>query len=412
MYMNSEKAKNLRITKAIFGLSLILSIILSALLLFNSLRWLIMIAVLAVILFSGCRIANMLDKRGRSYSWLLTIAVLNLFIMVPELSLRVAGFSYVSGIANMAEEQFAVLRPEARSIFVPDKDLFWKLPSSNDNVNSYGFPGDEIEIPKPPNTYRILFLGDSVTQLGYPRFVERFFNVLLGNSSIQIECVTMAVAGYSSYQGKVMAQLYAKKFQPDLAVVFYGWNDHWQAYGSIDSETEPPGDPGVLWHIYQNSRLLQFFFKLTRPIAGGEKSQIIDEVRVPIQEYEANLDEIESRFEGQDVPVVFITAPTSHYRLGVADYLVENQYAGSKEEVIILHKAYNEIVREIAAASNAYLLDLEQKVASLKNLEKIFLNDGIHFTREGTEVVANIIAEYIYDHVLPDSLKADESLIQ
>ena len=403
--MNSDKAKNLRITKAIFGFSLILSIILSALLLFNSLRWLIMIAVLAVILFGGWRMANVLDKRGRSYSWLLTLAVLNLFIMVPELSPRVAGFSYVSGIANMAEEQFAVLRPEARSIFVPDENLFWKLPPFNENVNSYGFPGDEIEIPKPPNTYRILFLGDSVTQLGYPGFVERILNMLLGNSVVQIECVNMAVAGYSSFQGKIMASLYAEKIQPDLAVVFFGWNDHWQAYGSIDSETEPPGDPGLLWHIYQNSRLLQFFFKLTRPIAGGEKSQIIDKVRVPIQEYEENLKEIEKKFDGLHVPAVFITAPTSHYRLGVPDYLVENQYAKSKEEVLILHKAYNEIVREIAAESNTYLLDLEQKVDSLNNLDQIFLNDGIHFTRQGTEVVANIIGEYIYDNVLPDSLK-------
>jgi lysophospholipase L1-like esterase len=410
--MNSEKSKNLRITKAIFGFSLILSIILSALLLFNSLRWVIMIAVLAVILLGGCRIANVLDKRGRSYSWLLTIAVLNLFIMVPELSLRVAGFSYVSGIANMAEEQFAVLRPEARSIFVPDENLFWKLPPSNENVNSYGFPGDEIEIPKPPNTYRILFLGDSVTQLGYPRYVEGFLNMLLGNGNIYIECITMAVAGYSSYQGKVMAGLYAEKFQPDLAVVFFGWNDHWQAYGSIDSETQPPGDPGVLWHIYQNSRLLQFFFKLTRPIAGGEKSEIIDQVRVPLGEYEENLKEIESRFEGQDAPVLFITAPTSHYRLGVPDYLVENQYAKSKEEVIVLHKAYNEIVRGIAADHNTYLLDLEQKVDSLNIIDKIFLNDGIHFNRQGTEVIAEIIGEYIYDNVLPDSLKATDNLIQ
>ncbi|HEQ98485.1 MAG TPA: hypothetical protein ENO22_03995 [candidate division Zixibacteria bacterium] len=406
--MDSEKKKNLRITKAIYSFSLIVSILLSVVLLFSSAKWLIMIAILAALFFLGIRVADVLDRCGKSYSWLLTIAVLNLFIIVPELSLRVAGFSYVSGIANMAEEQFAVLRPEARSIFVPDKNLFWKLPPSNENVNSFGFPDKEIEIPKPANVYRILFLGDSVTQLGYPRFVERFLNMLLGNGHVYVECVTMAVAGYSSYQGKIMARLYAEKFQPDLAVVFFGWNDHWQAYGSIDSETKSPGDPGLMWHIYHNSRLLQFFFKLTRPIAGGEKVEIIDEVRVPINEYEENLEAIESRFERHEVPVIFITAPTSYYRLGVPDYLVKNQYAKSKQAVIELHSNYNDVVRGVAADENTYLLDLEKRIGSLNNLEDIFLNDGIHFTLVGTEVVGNIIGEYIYKNVLPDSLKQPE----
>jgi lysophospholipase L1-like esterase len=371
-----------------------------------------MIAILAAVLFLGIKAANALHRHGRSYSWLLTIAVLNLFILVPELSLRVAGFSYESGIANLAEEQFAVLRPEARSIFVPDENLYWKLPPSHENVNSYGFPGQEIEIPKPPNVYRILFLGDSVTQLGFPKFVERLLNMLLGNGHVYVECVTLAVAGYSSYQGKVMARLYAKKFQPDLAVVFFGWNDHWQAYGSIDSETESPGDPGLIWHIYHNSRLLQFFFKLTRPIAGGEKSEIIDEVRVPINEYQENLEEIEDRFENQHVPVVFITAPTSHYKLGVPDYLIENQYGKSKNAVIELHSEYNEVVREVAAQDNAYLLDLEKRINNRDDLDDIFMNDGIHFTRSGTEVVGNIIGEYIYKNVLPDSLKQPEISIK
>ncbi|NIP41524.1 MAG: hypothetical protein GWO41_12840 [candidate division Zixibacteria bacterium] len=94
------------------------------------------------------------------------------------------------------------------------------------------------------------------------------------------------------------------------------------------------------------------------------------------------------------------------------DYLIENQYAKSKEAVIELHSEYNEVVREVAADDNSYLLDLEKRINSRDDLDDIFMNDGIHFTPPGTEVVGNIIGEYIYKNVLPDSLKQPEISIK
>src|SRR6185503_10239350 len=98
--------------------------------------------------------------------WLLAFATLNLLLVVPELALRVVGFRGEAGI------QFGYPRPQEFVAFDPDARLFWKLRSSNRNVNSLGFPGKEVAVPKPDHRYRVLFLGDSCTQQGYPDIVE------------------------------------------------------------------------------------------------------------------------------------------------------------------------------------------------------------------------------------------------
>ncbi len=48
--------------------------------------------------------------------------------------------------------------------------------------------------------------------------------------------MTLALSGYSSHQGRVLAELYGETLEPDLAVIYFGWNDHWRAYQTIDSQ--------------------------------------------------------------------------------------------------------------------------------------------------------------------------------
>ena len=98
-----------------------------------------------------------------------------------------------------------------------------------------------------------------------------------------------------------------------------------------------------------------------------------------------------------DIPIVFITAPTAHYQLGVPGYLIEMKFAHNEDKVISMHKAYNEIVRQVAQIEGTYLLDLEVLFDSTPDdtLLHIFMEDGIHFTEEGVQEVAMRIADFI-----------------
>jgi lysophospholipase L1-like esterase len=396
--------KEQNITRNLFLGSFAISGILSVLLILKNPAWTTLSGIIVLVMVLGLILIRHLSGRGKSSDWLLSIAVLNFLILVPELSLRLANFRFESGISNKSESMFGGLRPENYQIFVPDKDLFWKLPSNEPHVNSLGFPGPEIETEKPPNTFRILFLGDSVTQLGFSRYVESFLNSAYGNTGIRFECITLAVAGYSSYQGKILAQLYGTKLNPDLAVVLFGWNDHWLAYHARDSQMRNKGTNGLMWKIYHNLRILQLLNKAAHSIGASKTHDVLNEVRVTESEYRDNLKSIDSVFENEKVPVIFMTSPTAHYRLGVPDYLIEDKYAKSKQDAIRLHRGYNLIVKDFAKKNNAYLLDLENEFDTSPNIQSLFLKDGIHFTRYGMEMAGEKIYNFIARNIIEPSV--------
>ena len=59
--------------------------------------------------------------------------------------------------------------------------------------------------------------------LPYPMLLEK--QLRAANPNRQIDVITMAVPGYTSHQGLAWLQRDIDKFQPDLVVVSFGWND-------------------------------------------------------------------------------------------------------------------------------------------------------------------------------------------
>jgi lysophospholipase L1-like esterase len=65
--------------------------------------------------------------------------------------------------------------------------------------------------------------------------------------------------------------------------------------------------------------------------------------------------------------------------------------------VLRLHRQYNQIVREVAATEGdtVELLDLERHWATRADLGALFIEDGIHFTAEGSALAADQIAAFV-----------------
>jgi lysophospholipase L1-like esterase len=312
-----------------------------------------------------------------------------LFTIVPELALRTIGFHYVSEIA------YGSLRPQFETLFEPDDDLFWKYPRIAGEVNSLGFRDREVAVPKDDHVKRLLFLGDSCTDQGFAHLLESVLNSNFSSDSVHFECVVLAVPGYSSYQGKVLARKYGKLLQADIAFVFFGWNDHWLTYGRTDNEIGANAYRKAWTRIYYRSRLLQAAEKVTHEIFGRRECALPEEVRVPKQQYRENLEEIDSIFCLNDVPVVLITAPSAHSQLGVPTYLIQENLAPNPEFVIARHREYNDIVREVARRQNAHLLDLEREFRNFERPERLFRSDGIHFSPLGLQAVSFRIYEFL-----------------
>jgi lysophospholipase L1-like esterase len=392
----------LKFTRIFFALSVISSIVLSLILTVRAKDsvWLSISCGLIVFLAVFWFLMAHLHSKQLNISLFLTLGIFNLLLVAPELVLRVAAdFRYESGVWQ--KRDFAY--PEQRHFFwrvIPDDKLFWKYSPDGPGVNSWGFRGKNIDVTKPRNVIRSVFLGDSCMEQGYPTMAGELLNEKYGNPRRQFECVTLAVSGYSSHQGKVMAKLYGAKLKPDLAVIGFGWNDHWLAWTSIDSKKVVRASK-TFWERavdipYREFQLLQFlnWLLVPHPSYAGKLS----EVRVPENDYRENLTSMAETFGKIGCPVVFITAPTAAYKSGFG--YNNPPFSVSEEAVVKLHKRYNEIVRQVAKALDAYLLDLESEFDSLENVQSLFTDDKIHFKNDGLKVMAHKVSDFISSNVL------------
>ena len=99
------------------------------------------------------------------------------------------------------------------------------------NINSEGFRGKEISILKPDNTFRIFVVGGS-TVYGtgaesdiktIPGFLQQEFD----NSEINynVEIINAGISGAWSYTSSLDAKNKLVNFEPDMMVIYGGWND-------------------------------------------------------------------------------------------------------------------------------------------------------------------------------------------
>jgi hypothetical protein len=358
----------------------------------------LLFGVLIVLILSSRHLIIYLRKKRINPNWLISLALINLLVVVPELALRTVHFHYESGI------EFGYPRPSRFMRYEVDEKLFWKLNTSDPDVNSWGFPGKEIVLPKPPLVFRVLFLGDSCTQQGFPEIVEQYLNLIRQDLPYKFESISLAIAGYSSHQGRIIAETYGLQAKPDMVVVYYGWNDHWQAYKAIDSEKKIRASRTIWTKIYNRIHRHSCFVQLICWFLDKfrQSTHPLDKARVRIDQYRDNLLRIYNVFEPDDIPVIFITAPTSHYRFGVPDYLLKQEFVRDKESAVELHKKYNQIVRVLVQENHGYLLDLEKEFNRLPDdqLRAIFSKDGIHFTDDGLHVVAGKMTYFINETVM------------
>ncbi len=358
--------------------------------------WLAAALVPALALGSAVGLGEVLGRRGLPTRWLVGVALLNGVTVVPELALRLVDYRHGPRL------EFGFPDPQTLEYFARDPELFWKHDPGAPGINSWGFRGREVVLPKPADVLRVVFLGDSCTAIGqpanYPMLVEEALNARPRADGRRYEVVNLAVPGYSSHQGRVLAQRYAGELGADLVFVYFGWNDHWQAYGATDADKVLAPRREQLESLTEKLRVLQAARALAARLAPGAGQ--LAEVRVPAERYAENLAAILGGFRAAGAATVFITAPTSFYQRGVPAPLVEKGFLRQPEEGPLRHRAYAELTRRVAREGGAQVLDLERLYDGLPELPRLFLSDAIHFTEEGRRRIARDVVQRV-DELLP-----------
>lgn len=338
---------------------------------------------LVLLLVAGFALASRFG-RGRP-EWVVAACAFSL-VLWPELGLRVIGlrFDEVGTIFGIWEPIAARDHP----------DFFWTLPPERPEVNEEGFPGPDFILPKPEGVWRMLFFGDSCTQQGFPaRVAERLASERPGQ---RFEAVNLGVAGYSSLQGRLVADAWLTRLEPDLSVVFFGWNDRWRAFGMSDAERARRRNQPLLRALL-SSRLLQMLVRLPM----RELPSPLEIPRVTAEEYRENLAAIGELATRDGGRILLVTAPSTHARRGFPAELVEAQLATSAESALASWHAYNDVVRALARQRGWTVLDLAAHAEAAPDPDALFLEDGIHFTPRGLVWISDEIARTIETMLAP-----------
>ena len=113
----------------------------------------------------------------------------------------------------------------------------------NVQYNAEGWRGPRRSFNKPPNVFRIVVLGDSFVD-GYTiPAQDRFTEVLEANLRPQADVINLGIAGYSTDQELLLLDQEGWKFEPDLVVLAFYYNDIWGNGSRHFSETTKTQKP-------------------------------------------------------------------------------------------------------------------------------------------------------------------------
>ncbi|MFQ5766857.1 MAG: GDSL-type esterase/lipase family protein, partial [Acidobacteriota bacterium] len=93
--------------------------------------------------------------------------------------------------------------------------------------------------PHTAGTLRIIALGDSSTygvntRNPWPLRLERLLAAETGSGRIQV--LNLGVPGYTAFQGRRVLETRGARLDPDLVIIYFGWNDHLLALGFTDAQ--------------------------------------------------------------------------------------------------------------------------------------------------------------------------------
>ncbi len=304
--------------------------------------------------------------------------------------------------------------------------LNYGLSTTHERVNSHGYHGPEIAVPKPRDVYRIVALGGSTTfglfldswQLAYPHKLEQHLQRDYGYSHVEV--INAGVPQYSTWESAVNMLLRVPDLEPDMVIIYHGINDvgvrlsdpeYFDGLYSAKGYWTDQDDP------LPPSSLLRFGMKRLGFELKAEY-ELDAKFRVPdgLRRCMPDSSRADSFCQGYDMSArdVLSANPPVYFERNLRNMI--RLARGMNSELLLLTWAYsplgfpieggggmvyqhlqdgvdehNAIVREIAQAEGTLFYDLE---ASMPDDLQYWVN-GIHMNVAGTSEMARQVAEYL-----------------
>ncbi len=348
-------------------------------------------------------------QRKLLYASIVLLGFLGLF----ELSLRTLSlgrppivgqlrFGYDTGIpiydSDGIENEGEVFRDHP--LFEQDNVLFWKAIPNTPFTGPRGFRLPEPSDQRPsPESITLAVLGDSCSFLGKRPFPARLPELLKSDEPELVRVYNASCPGYTTQQGVAQLDM-IERLEPDVVVVYFGWNDHWNSLnGSSDRElferTALARQTQSVLGAYNTYWIARSLFA-ARPTPGPQTAST---VRVPLIDYQQNIRIMAERFQRWDCKAVFVTAPSAFVEGRLPDWaspFFAQYYNMTPQQVTDIpktHERYNQTLRDVAVHfENCTVCDLD---AVFKNQPALFRSDCIHLSELGHQQAAQSVADTI-----------------
>lgn len=271
-------------------------------------------------------------------------------------------------------------------------------------INSKGFRGKEFETEKKPGVSRIIAMGDSVTfgitpeACPYPAQLQELLDQKYPN---QIEIINAGVEGYSSQYVLKRLQYDILQYQPDMIIVYAGWNDLYAVNPlSLMDSGQLTGLANFLnkFYLYKGSRKL--IFQWLKPELASILNQNHPEIKTENAyqnfepaDYRNNLEQIVATAKNSQIRVVLVNLASI-----LSDQMTEMDlqkvhypyFTSGVKELKTLQARYNQTIKEVAQKEQVPLIDLDQVLSQRPNKGELFF-DTMHLYCAGQKVIAETV---------------------
>lgn len=299
------------------------------------------------------------------------------------------------------------------SLYVVDAASGLRVPRANTklgavSINSRGFRGPEIDLPKPSKRVRIAFVGASTTYCaevssdaavwtqGVVDSLQRAF------PQASFDFINAGVPGYSVKSSLQHFQHYVQPLQADAVMIYHGTND---MSGELRALAAGKGlwnrDADVQSWLARHSLLVDLVQKNWRVRAAGQQ------IDAGAQRLAFKPDDIGQSFDAE-LQALIAAAARSGLHVSIATFSArlrrdqgppERKAAAvsalvympfmSLDGLLDAYQRYNDVIRRVAADSHALLIDGENDIPG----DGTHFVDSVHFSDAGSAAMARRVAQ-------------------
>ncbi len=276
-------------------------------------------------------------------------------------------------------------------------------------ISTRGFRSPELVTPKPAERVRLAFLGGSTTislevkgnENTWPHRV--WTHLSEAHPGVTFDYLNAAVSGYGVSHSLRRLEAQVAPAEPNIIVILHGYNDMTaNSFALAKAEgliTERPAKESwlarqsVLWNLLEKN--VKVFLRQQSEEASAEGT--LEGFPAALgEEFRADLTALVEGARRQAEMVVLVTmAPRLRPGLSAEEQRDASVTARFYMPYLTMaaiadgYTVYNQVIKEVGASTGSLVVEAESFLAP----EERFYTDSIHFTAEGSRVMAERISE-------------------